>query len=710
MCPLGINSSNSNNILTTKEGKLWILLVGVNEYQDGSLPNLRYPAVDCQALGAALAKATQGFPHKEVIIHHDLASQTPTLTTVRRSLQRIVSQTQPTDSILLYFSGHGILETQTQQVVLCLADTENDNLLNTGFSLQEILQILGTSRTNQQLICLDTCHSGDMNLLGINRGKARDGSMAETLLNPTTQMTNILRKRAAQSKGFCALLSCDQGQQSWEFPELGHGVFTYYLTRGILGEAADAHGVIEADGLYKYVYRQTVQYIDKLNHKLRLINQQKLERGDNKLHPEYPLQTPKRIVEGVGELIVGFKNETSAFSHQRRALIIDALSQNKTTRDLNRLFAGAGNFQVDLFPQPNQSWLNIKVKIQEFLHSEHESISQYSSNLKGVKPTPTSLLYLRGHIEEIADGEAWLILKNGVRLSRSWLRQELRRAAKTQQIIILDCPEATSLESWIEDLQCSTGKGQCIIGCASPAKAPELFSQVLLETLVSANPQTGLSVSKWIEELQKRLVNKNVKLPVWVSETEVIVDILPGNISKVFHNLQQSSLQEISETAQFDDTQFTSLPSRSGVKHFVISAEQHTELEQLLKQYIGLITPAIFKKNLPVNNSKELVEKLASYLSPEEQDRFRQQALIILEKQTIVSVRNLPISQIIDADFINKCEQELVDLIGPIARFILQGILQSYPQISSRELVNKLIAQIPCPQQAREFQHRMIGK
>jgi len=62
-----------------------------------------------------------------------------------------------------------------------------------------------------------------------------------------------LQKRAARTQGFYALLSCDRAQQSWEFPEMGHGVFTYYLIRGLQGAAANSQGIIEADGLYRYV-------------------------------------------------------------------------------------------------------------------------------------------------------------------------------------------------------------------------------------------------------------------------------------------------------------------------------------------------------------------------------------------------------------------------------------------------------------------------
>ena len=44
---------------------------------------------------------------------------------------------------------------------------------------------------------------------------------------------------------------------------LGHGVFSSDLMRGLQGEAADERGIIDADSLYRYVYRQTLQYIDR---------------------------------------------------------------------------------------------------------------------------------------------------------------------------------------------------------------------------------------------------------------------------------------------------------------------------------------------------------------------------------------------------------------------------------------------------------------
>lgn len=531
MSPASVATSGSTHILQTGEAKLWIFLVGINKYQDERLSSLRYSALDCQGMGEALVKATQGFPQKEILIHHDFAAQAPELETVRAGLQRIVAEARLQDTILFYFSGHGVLEENTQQTILCLSDTSKDKLLTTGLGLQDLTQMLGTSSAHQQLICLDMCHSGGKMMRGARDAIAEHENSSSPLLNAKSQLLEVLRQRAAQSKGFFALLSCDQGQKSWEFPELGHGVFTYYLIQGLLGEAADSFGVIEADGLYKYVYHQTLRYIDKTNQQLRLINQQKRSRGEYHLYPEYPIQTPKRIVEGVGELILGLKPVMANSRPRRQALFVDGLSGNEASFALSQVLLDAGGFELEYWPQPGKAWSEVRRVIRACLRwhdtSQPEALTSFVGCLVR-KQTVTALLYLRGQIEEIEDGEAWLILGEGVRLSRSWLRQELRCSRIAQQIIVLDCPGASSLADWVEDLQLGSQKGQCLIAAAAPAEKPELFSQALLETLVAADLQVGLPAAGWIAQLQKSLKEKGIPLHTWLSGKQGVIEIVSG--------------------------------------------------------------------------------------------------------------------------------------------------------------------------------------
>jgi uncharacterized caspase-like protein len=710
---VGIGSSDSSYTLKSGEAKLWLLLVGVNDYQDIGLPSLRYPALDCQGLEESLIKATEGFPNKEIVVHHDFGSKKPNLKNIRESLKKIVLYSRPDDSIMLYFSGHGMLDPTTQEAVLCFSDTNQNNLLKTGLPMQELVEMLSKSPAKQQLLCLDTCHSGDMALLG-SGGSARD---AETpVSNSTPQLMSVLRQRASQSKGFCALLSCDRGQKSWEFPELGHGVFTYYLMQGLSGEAADNSGFIDADGLYKYVYRQTVQYIDKLNHQVRLINQQKLNRGDTKLYPEYPLQTPKRIVEGVGELIVGYKPKKEKLQTKlRRALVVDGLLNRDASNKLSRLLAGAGGFQVECFHQQNKNWSNIKGEIQQFIQTTEELKAQ--NDVGRINHISTCLLYLRGCVKETEDGEGRLILGDGIYLSRSYFRKILRQAQKTQQIVILNLvspdSDLSTAQNWIEDLQCSAEYGQCLIFAQTSFEKSEIFCQTLVQSLAAANPQLGLPVAKWITQLQKLLQDKDINLKTWFSGTQAIIDILPGGINEVFPEISQVKISEkpITKIA-------TSLSTPQNTQNLVLTTETYAQLETLLKHSVGIIAPTILQQTIKKStNNQDLIEKLTEYLPLQQKTNFKNKAQAILESSDIAMQPQLAKSptalkkkQSIEDNFIKKCERDLIYLIGPIANFIVEETLQSNSQISTTEFVDRLSQSIPDSGIAEEFKKRMMGR
>ncbi|MEL6461528.1 MAG: caspase family protein [Cyanobacteria bacterium J06621_15] len=714
--PLGIGSSDSSYTLKSGEAKLWLLLVGVNDYQDSGLPSLRYPALDCQGLEESLVRATEGFPNKEIVVHHDFAAKTPQLKNIRESLKRIVFQSRPNDSIMLYFSGHGMVDPKTKEAVLCFSDTNQNNLLNTGLPMQELVEILSKSPAKQQLLCLDTCHSGNMGLLG-SSGNSRDAQTPAH--NSTPQLMSVLRQRAAQSKGFCALLSCDRGQKSWEFPELGHGVFTYYLMKGLSGEAADSTGFIDADGLYKYVYRQTVQYIDKLNHQVRLINQQKLARGDNRLYPEYPQQTPKRIVEGVGELIVGYRPSSIEVKNQqlRRAFVVDGLINRDSSNNLSRVLAGNGGFEVECFHQQNKNLSDIREGIQKFIQTTEE-LTQISHQKVGIVDSiPTCLLYLRGCVQETEDGEGRLILGSEVYLSRSYLRKILRQAHKTQQIVILNLVSPDSgvsfAQNWIEDLQCSTEYGQCLIVTQTSIHKSEDFCQTLFKTLACVNPQLGLPVAKWITQLNKELQGKDINLKTWFSGTQAIIDILPGGISKVFKEIESNvpSQPAIPPIPPKAITKLkTSLPT---AQNLIISGQNYTLLETLLKHSVGVIAPAILQQCIDKStNNEELIEYLTDYISLQQKNQFKNQAKAILEVsevelQTQQSKSPVVAEPSIDSDFIKKCERDLIYLIGPIANFIIEEILQSKPQISKTEFVDRLANKVPDSGMAEEFKKRI---
>jgi uncharacterized caspase-like protein len=623
MSPVGVGASRFASALETGVAKFWVLLVGVDRYHDLTLPALRYAAIDCQGIGAALAAATGAFPDREFLIHHDLVAETPTLERVETSLHRIVTQAQPQDTILIYFSGHGVVDPSTQQTILCLQDTDREHLLTTGLQIQIVLKLLEHCAAHSQLLWLDACHSGNLNFIGTNRDSGES-----IRLNPIVQLLSSLRHQAALSRGFYALLSCDEGQQSWEFPDLGHGVFSYYLMRGLQGEAADERGVIDADSLYRYVYRQTVQYIDLTNQQLRRADRQQRDRRGTEVSwcPEYSAQTPKRIVSGVGEIILGLKPQPNAVA-VRSALIVaagadrigpislvplapsddgDDLSGEQIAAEIGHALEREGKFTLDYFPTPASTTAvgvdpaaSLRQRIQSFL-AEDATTRPFA----GVVPTATStrLLYLRGQITAHDGVDAWFVLEDGVKLSRAWLQQELQRASQSQQMIILDCLGGAAAAEWIDALKITDpDSSRWMIASAAEAEDADLFARVLLETLISAPPQLGMPIASLFTRLATNLDRLGIPCHVWLCDPPGSIETLPGTVESDLAVLlpveepdfalpKVDSTLEVREITVGQDV--TKFQPQIAVNP---SIDLTQSLESILYRLVGPIAPALLK-------------------------------------------------------------------------------------------------------------------
>lgn len=57
--------------------------------------------------------------------------------------------------------------------------------------------------------------------------------------------------------------------------------------------------------------------------------------------------------------------------------------------------------------------------------------------------------------------------------------------------------------------------------------------------------------------------------------------------------------------------------------------------------------------------------------------------------------------------FLEQCQQELVRYVGPMGAYLVEDILAEQPQLTARELIDLLVAEIPDPSQARQFQARI---
>jgi uncharacterized caspase-like protein len=767
MSPVGVGASRFASALEVGTAKLWVLLIGVNQYQDPTFPALKYAAIDCQGISKALAAATDPFPHKEFLIHNDLVEQTPSLARVEFSLRRLVAEAQVQDTILIYFSGHGVVEPIEQQTVLCLYDTDREHLLDTGLPIQVVLEMLRHCAAHSQLLWLDACHSGNMRSLEQSPkiraeveidNHLRSEQQGNIQLNPSTQLLASLRQ-AVSNRGFYALLSCDEGQQSWEFPDLGHGVFSYYLMRGLNGAAADDQGIIDADSLYRYVYRQTMQYIDRTNQQVRLANQVKRERGEMSCAPEYSHQTPKRIVSGVGEIILGVVSSTIATTPDRLALIVDSGAEHLSSEldTLSHVFTQEGKFTLDRFAPQNddaaRSLAAVKDRIQTFLGKTATNQQDRST-----QPLATRLLYLRGQItnfcadqNQLPTGakDAWLIMNNGAKLSRAWLGQQLCQSDQNQQIVIIDAPGTDFTIEWVEALKKLTGN-LCVIACASPPDDPELFIQVLIEALISAAPQVGVPVVSLFTRLQTTLDALGVPCYLSLSGTQELIEIVPASESVPIDLVELSSelvipsdtpppLANLEPDPTFGQDYTYLQPQPESIPTVVQLIE--ASLESILAKIVGPIAPTLIKR-AQGEDATATIDNLRLMLPDQFRDIFNQQIQLLfvqpvippppkIDQQVIepsvtvgeasllenrsfhvASGRGIAIQQPVEVDesLLRTYEQELNLAIGPISSYIMTRTRKAHPQMSAPELVAALASNITDPTQADLFRRKCNGQ
>jgi hypothetical protein len=240
----------------------YAVLIGVDTYEDKlAIPTLRYCAADCQLLQRALLRAGGFLPDQVLLMTQD--SPHTELHPRRNNLigqLKVWSQRPSEDSLFLVaFCGHA-WELQGS-VYLLPSDARAADLELTGLPFDVVKSILRTCPARNKVVFLDACHSG----------------AGRNLVRMTPAFAEQLR-----AEGVTVLSACKTDEVAHECEEVGHGVFSYFLARGLEGQAADASGVVSCDSLYRYVHREVVSWA--------------AQRGLS--------QTPWRLSEGVGQQIL----------------------------------------------------------------------------------------------------------------------------------------------------------------------------------------------------------------------------------------------------------------------------------------------------------------------------------------------------------------------------------------------------------------------
>ncbi|HAD14808.1 MAG TPA: hypothetical protein DCF33_20465 [Saprospirales bacterium] len=207
------------------QGEVYAVVVGISDYQDHAIPDLRFADKDALAFANFLRSPAGGALDDDHL--RVLTNGQATAGRIAEALDGLIEQVKEGDQVIIYFSGHGDVEGKkiSQPGFLLCWDSPSRVYMGGGtYSLsflQEVISTLSMQNKARVTVITDACHAGK--LAGSQIGGAQLTS------------ANLAKQYANEIK----ILSCQPNEFSLEGEQWGggRGAFSYHLVEGLVGLA-----------------------------------------------------------------------------------------------------------------------------------------------------------------------------------------------------------------------------------------------------------------------------------------------------------------------------------------------------------------------------------------------------------------------------------------------------------------------------------------
>lgn len=239
--PVALPLPDTNRSPAVASPRLIVLAVAIDRYQS---PNeLKYAVKDSTDFLTTVT--TRKSPVYSDILPFQLFNEQATLQNIESTFDKIASVLGKNDSVLIYLSGHGLRDERDFYFIPYAVN--DDNLDETALS-QRILKknIAKLSKTNQIFIFLDSCHSGAVNLEGIQEEVASFDKIKHQLGDKVFILAASGENQEAQDQ-----FMLDNHEKA------ANGLFAYAVLEGLNGKARRMDdNIVDNFNLGNYVQRR----------------------------------------------------------------------------------------------------------------------------------------------------------------------------------------------------------------------------------------------------------------------------------------------------------------------------------------------------------------------------------------------------------------------------------------------------------------------
>src|SRR5215207_2053638 len=318
----------------------YALIIGNNKYNDPKLAQLKTPAADSTALAKVLDdKMIGSFDEVTPLINQ-------TETRIRRAISTFLTNKKPDDLVLLYFSGHGVLDDRGR-LYLALKDTQVDLLKATSIPSSFVADEMDSCRSKRQILVLDCCHSG-----AFGRGtKGEQKAVTETTFEGSGFGRVVLTASDSTQYAF-------EGDQVIKQTELS--LFTHFLLEGLKTGQADTNndGHISLDEWYDYTYGKVISETPRqVPHKWSYNQQGDIIIARNPYVKKRVAELPSELLQALDSSFFGIREsavtELGNYLHSRDPEMVELAISNleKMKQDDSRRISSLAERLLSQFEQ-----------------------------------------------------------------------------------------------------------------------------------------------------------------------------------------------------------------------------------------------------------------------------------------------------------------------------------------------------------------------
>ena len=225
------------------------IIIGIADYKN--LPKADFSNDDARVFYDYAMRALGINPENIKLLIDSDAEQVEILRTFRNWLP---SKVRPTTDVYVFYSGHGLPTGDGQSIYLIPPRAAKDLIEDTAISFSKINAALQSAKPKSVTMILDACYSG--------QSRSRETLVASA--RPVTLKT----ENRLFPENFIVMTASQSDQISSSNPDLKHGIFSYYLMKGMEGDAdSNRDGKITLGEMQAYLVENVGRHTGMMSRK-----------------------------------------------------------------------------------------------------------------------------------------------------------------------------------------------------------------------------------------------------------------------------------------------------------------------------------------------------------------------------------------------------------------------------------------------------------